>query len=224
MVSVTFAQQCYELLKSSILEGRYLPGQKLCVNALSKDFKIGPTPIREALSRLSETGLIDSLENRGFRVAEVTEEKIKDLYHTFAQIEILALEQSLEQGDDLWASSIVAALYALSLVENTKKFTPEIYSQWAERNAHFHSCLISACQSPHLNKIRNGLYIQFDYYLRLAFINHPKEISLNHEEHQNIAKAVLKRDKVVACTLLKKHIFSGMALVIKNNSIYMRKS
>ncbi len=69
MLDKTFSQQAFELLKDAICNGRFLPGEKLKVTHLSKLFQIGPTPIREALSRLCESGLVVSLDNRGFKVS-----------------------------------------------------------------------------------------------------------------------------------------------------------
>jgi GntR family carbon starvation induced transcriptional regulator len=217
----TLAHQCFEHIREKIINGVYLPGKKLAVVALAKEIEVGPTPVREALSRLTQTGLVEVIENQGFRVSSLSEAELRDLYQTFFQIESLALAQAIDRGDDEWASQVVAALYQLALVEDAP-LTLERYPVWAERNARFHAALVSGCASPCLIHIRNQLFVQFDRYFRLAFHLDPAPIAIDHNDHKVLAETVLKRDKEKMTCLLNAQVQQGLSEMIstlKQNKI-----
>lgn len=116
----TLTTQCYEDIKHDILEGILAPGEKLTIEKLKNKYAVGHTPLREALSRLIDSHLVEMVENKGFYVTTLSESKVRDIYRTFNQIETLAVKQSIELGDDAWEGSIVAALHQLSLIEKKK--------------------------------------------------------------------------------------------------------
>lgn len=209
----TLAHQCYEQIEECIINGTFAPGKKLKVDELKKQLVAGHSPIREALSRLTTSGLVQAEENKGFRVAYISESDVNDVYQTFFDIEMLALKQALEKGDDAWESSIVAALHCLALVET--KQGPIEYKTWAKRNYDFHVALISACKSPLLLHIRENVYRRFDRYCRIAFYTAHQDLTPNHEEHKKLAQAVLERNLDVVQKIMKHHIFGAQKDVIE---------
>ncbi len=56
--------------------GRLAPGAKLKIELLQERYQVGATPLREALSLLCATGLVERIEQRGFRVARVGAEEL----------------------------------------------------------------------------------------------------------------------------------------------------
>lgn len=213
----TLAQQCYEHLKYEIIENILKPGQKLKVVPIKERFNIGQSPVREALSRLVACGLVDVEDNKGFRVATISEADIRDIYITFTNIENMALSLAIDHGDEAWEASIIGNLHKLSLIENKKGF--DSYAEWAERNYNFHVSLIAGCNSPTLMKIRQNLYMKFDRYCRIAYQLNKHELSLNNQEHTKIVEAVLKRDKKTTLDLMTYHINGPLEDVIKNFKI-----
>ena len=205
--------KCYDKIQDLIVEGAFVPGQKLKIQELKERFNVGQSPIREALSRLINSGLVEAFENKGFRVAQISEEEILDIYRTYTQIELLALKQAMELGDDAWEASIVAALHHLSLAE-TKSATID-YATWSERNYAFHVALISGCLSPLLMQIRADIYRRFDRYCQLAFRQTKNRLDANHEEHKQIAEAVLKRDLKTVTGLITQHINGSFYEVVQ---------
>jgi GntR family transcriptional regulator, carbon starvation induced regulator len=217
----TLAQQCFEQLQDDIIHGILKPGEKLKVGPITQRFSIGQSPVREALSRLASFGLVDVETNKGFRVSAISEADIRDTYNTFTQIENMALAMAIEKGDDSWESSIVAALHTLGRIET--QVTAHPYTMWAERNYNFHVALIAACNSPTLLKIRQYVYIKFDRYCKIAYQLSSHPLSLNHEEHTQLAQTVLARDTKRAQALMTYHINGAIETVIdtvkKNNLI-----
>lgn len=207
----TLAQQCYERIRDEIVEGVLKPGEKLKVSYFKERFGVGQSPVREALSRLVASGLVDVEDNKGFRVAAVCEADIRDIYDAFARIESMLIGLAIERGDDAWQGAIVAAQYRLALIE--AQGIDSSMSVWIERNYELHRALIAGCNSPALLALRDLLYIKFDRYCRMAYqLNHV--LWDNHTEHTALVEAVLARDANRACKLIVDHIYGGLEGII----------
>ncbi|KAF3361907.1 putative HTH-type transcriptional regulator BphR [Chlamydiales bacterium STE3] len=209
----TLANYCYHRLKEAIIKGHFAPGQKLRIAELKSYLDVGPTPIREALSRLTSSGLVDMEANRGFFVKKVSEAEVRDIYATFNKIELLALNESIELGDISWEADILGSLHKLSVIEKTP--SPIDSASWLLLNYQFHYSLIAACDSPCLLKIREGIYQLFDRYCHLSLFTNENALLLNHKDHCEIAQAVIGRDKAKACELTTLHLENSLEQVIE---------
>ncbi len=82
-------EQVYRAIKAELLEGRYLPGQRLESRILSERHASSSTPVRMALSHLAGERIVEVHANDGFHVPMVTEKSVHDLYlATKLQLEI----------------------------------------------------------------------------------------------------------------------------------------
>ena len=201
-----------------IIQGICKPGEKLKIEPIKNRFGIGQSPVREALSRLAAFGLVEVEDNKGFRVAPISEEDIRDTYAVFTEIETLALAWAMEHGDEEWETNIVAQLYRLSTVELST--SPVSLSLWIERNYDFHVALISGCKSATLLEMRRHLYMKFDRYCQMAYGLTSYSAHNNHDAHQLLAEVVLQRDVVRAKALMVKHINGPLEDVIKEFKVH----
>ena len=209
----SLALQCYEQLRQEIVQGILLPGEKLKVMPIAKRFGIGQSPVREALSKLSAFGLVVVEENKGFRVALVSEFDIRDTYKVFTAVEITALQWAMKCGDVQWQANIVAQLHKLSIIENSKKIVPQ--SVWAAANYDFHLALIAGCNSPTLLEVRQQIYMKFDRYCQMSYQLSQQMNHNNYACHQELADAVLQRDVSRAKKLMIGHINNPLEFVIQ---------
>lgn len=194
-----------EWLRDDIIYGRLAPGTKLKIEALQKRYDMGSTPLREALSLLSATGLVERIDNRGFRVASVSAEDYAEILWTRCFIEERALREAILYGDRTWEEQIVLAQYhLLRASELANPDEPASIENWEKRHAEFHAALISACRSKFLLRFCAQLYDagnRYRYIARLA----PGARAGSYEEHKRLADAVLKRDADVAVAVLVEH-------------------
>src|SRR3546814_369960 len=100
----TLAEAAFIELRRQLLSGALQPGEPLRLERLKQDLKIGFTPLREALMRLSSEGLVLAEEQRGFRVAPATLADLEDIMTSRAEIEALALQRAIRLGGDDWRS------------------------------------------------------------------------------------------------------------------------
>jgi len=88
-------ERVYRLLWDRILDRRLHPGEKLSDVRLSDELGVSRTPVREALNRLVQDGIIKSEPNRGFYVASFSAKDIEEIYDLRA-----ALESAASLDDD----------------------------------------------------------------------------------------------------------------------------
>lgn len=199
----TLTAQAYRQLRDDIIHGRLEPGTKLRIEPLRKQYGVGATPLREALSRLSADGFVTIEGQRGFKVADVTPEDLEDVTNLRVVLESQALTQSIKKGDDSWEARVVAAFHRLSKIEESdgERDIPE----WEERNSAFHDALTSACHSKWLRRFYTTLYDQHKRYRNLARSDTHGTRNL-HAEHKAIYQAALDRDIEAACKANEFHI------------------
>src|SRR5215218_9013205 len=98
----TLARQVAGVLRRDILEGALLPGSRLRIEGLRARYRVGASPLREALSQLVAEGLVLRVDQRGFRVASAEPETLRDLIETRCLVETAALRAAIARGDAAW--------------------------------------------------------------------------------------------------------------------------
>jgi DNA-binding GntR family transcriptional regulator len=96
LTSTSLSEQVYLSLKKQIVRGSLLPGHRLLVLEIAKSYDISQAPVREALERLKQEGLIVGKANKGSVVSEITHHEIRDIYELRQLIEGYALRQTMK--------------------------------------------------------------------------------------------------------------------------------
>jgi len=203
----TLAEAAYTALRRDILHGKLEPGMKLRAEALKERYAVSSSTLREALTRLVGDGLVISEGQRGFRVESMSVEDLADLTATRKLVEVEALRQAIELGDETWEAGVVAAFHRLSRVEERLALEPAetLSEQWEARNREFHEALLAGCPSRWLHFMHRVLYQQAERYRLISLKTRtiPRDV---HAEHREIKEAALARDTERACAALGEHI------------------
>ncbi len=215
----TLASLVYERLMEDILKGKLAPGLKLRLQVLKKDYDVGNSPLREALNRLSENGMVIREENKGFRVAPTSIEELEELIRTRCWLEEIALRKSIKNGNDHWEERVVLAFHRLSKVSTTNSDSNFYLSrEWEERHREFHLAILSACNSAILLGYCAQLHEKTLRYRNLgAVVKYRERHEL--EEHRALRAAILDRNADRAVELLNKHYRITAEIVISSGSI-----
>lgn len=215
----TLASAVYDRLLEDILNGTLEPGLKLRLQVMKKQYEVGNSPLREALNRLSENGMVVREENKGFRVAPASEEELKELIRTRCWLEEIALRESIANGDDTWEETVVLAFHRLTrLSPKTKGDTIVKTREWKIRHREYHVALLSACRSSILLGYCTQLHEKTLRYRNLGAMTEHRD---RHElkEHRAIQDAVLNRNADQAVKLLKAHFQITGEIVLASGSI-----
>lgn len=197
----------YEILKSELLDGVFQPGEKLKVDQICSRCQASPGAVREALSRLTSDGLVESIPQRGFTVAPISAEDLIDLTAVRIEIETKCLRRAIEIGNLAWEGQIQDAWHQLKHTPLLKHDNGEatLNPAWTAAHSAFHDALIAACDSNWWLKLREQLFEQAERYRRMLISYAEVNRDVN-SEHEAIVTATIGRDKKLACDLLAKHL------------------
>lgn len=204
--SPPLVEQAFQRLRRDVLVGTFSAGSKLKVEELQLAYGYSSSPLREALSRLSQEGLVRADERRGFRVAPLLPDDLRDITRMRLNLDVQALRESIELGSDSWEAAIVAAFYRLEKVESRLPDGPVILDdEWSGLHRDFHASLLAACPSPRQRAWSTSLFDQSERYRRFA-ARFRKTARRKSNEHKKLMDATLRRDPETACALLSEHI------------------
>ena len=145
---------------------------------------------------------------RGFEVAPVSPENLKDVSALRQLLECYALELSFAAGDMDWEGRVVAAHHKLHQLELRMMTGDRTATEdWKRYDWEFHQALISACGSQELMDTHAGI---FDKYLRYQMISLTFRGEIAAEEHRQLLELALKRDAATAQDVLRRHVRAGV--------------
>lgn len=201
----TRASAVYEQLRSDITRGILAPESKLRVAAMCERYKVGASPLREALSRLSAEGLVAKNDQRGFSVSPIQWDQLYTLTKTRLQLESLALRESIECRDQAWEEHLVLLIHKLGRVPRSLSKT--IYQpnpEWEDLHRAFHRGLLSRCTSSWLLSFCDTLADEAYRYRQLA-AGRVFSSRNEHAEHLALFEAAIHGRVDEALELLRQH-------------------
>ncbi|MCX7891979.1 MAG: FCD domain-containing protein [Burkholderiales bacterium] len=215
----TIADALDSELRAAILRGEIPPGAKLNLEDLRSRFGVSLSPLREALSRLAAEGLVLAERQRGYRLPEVSGERLAEVITLRCQLEPFALTESIRRGDDAWEERLVAVFHRLSKLERAEGRSGRApgdarVEDWERAHREFHEALIAACGMPVLLQFCAVLNDFSDRYRRLFLARNPLDRNVLGE-HRAILDAALARKAGEAAALLRQHVERTGANVLR---------
>lgn len=192
-------QRAYHTLRKMIVTGALQPGEKLKIDGLRKRLDTGASPIREALSLLTSDYLVERIDQRGFRTADVSAENFDEILTLRCTLEDLALRESLAAATEAWEEDVVLAHHRMKRAKAAQDPDYETFHK------SFHMALLSNARSPILLKFCSQLYdlnIRYRYLAGSALSYGRRDVG---DEHAGILAAVVARDVEAASTRLLDH-------------------
>ena len=217
----TLTEQLEEALRADILDGVFPPGRRLRASEMSLRYGVSATPLREAFQRLAVENLVELDPRFGATVARISESDLRDIYEMLSIFGCMALERSIERGDDAWSEEVRARFDRMSdsirdqeenagLDDETRR---RLASESADAHWNFHSALYQACGSPWLIRFVATLHGHSERYRRLAMQTPGLRRDSRHE-HEAIMVAALARDPDAAVTALREHLGLSVKLLL----------
>ena len=197
-------EQVYFTLEDEILSGKLKRGDTLTENALSVRLGVSRTPLRGALHRLAEEGLIDISPNKGAIVVGIGREDLIDIYKIRMRLEGLASAEaarkmSEEDKANMRESVELAEFY----------ITKRDYEHLKELDSEFHSIIYNACGNRPLCKILSDLHRNIRIY-RKRSLKVEDRLEKSILEHKEILAAIERGDADEADRLTASHIEAAL--------------
>ncbi|KHN57765.1 GntR family transcriptional regulator [Dickeya fangzhongdai] len=190
----------FDTLLAAIERGELLPGERLQETRLAKQFGLSRTPIREALHRLEMLGLVEPGPQRGLMIAQISYERLRQLFAVREGLERLAMELAVA----------FASEEEIALLQDMVRVERDIVDSKAlhDHNRLFHRQIYRATHNPYLNEMLDNLRIHLSL-LRGTTYELPERVEEAKREHQIIVDALVRRDKEAAQEAACQHIRNG---------------
>ena len=186
----------YALLRKTIIEGHLPPGQLLREVSLAKSINVSRTPVREALGRLEQDGLVVRNE-RGIVVRERSPDEILDLY----QVRIL-LEQSAASYAAMRRTT--ADLLALRRFVSSRLGDAASTEDVVRRNRDFHHAVWRASHNSASIDLLERLDLHLARYPATT-LEYPGRKDSAQKEHEELFAAIEASDPVAAADVARRH-------------------
>lgn len=201
----TLANDVLYRLREDIISCILKPGEKLRFEGMRAIYGVSYSTLREALSRLSSEGLVQSEGQRGFYVAPISEADLLDITDARVVLERECIARSLQRGTADWKSGAIAAFHKLDRLEDSMGDNLRTTPEWEKLHMGFHDALVAAAESPTLQELRHLLFERARRYRRISALVR-KSPRVKSDEHRVIMEAVLGGDVRTAQDMSEKHI------------------
>ena len=197
-------EQVFISLEEEILTGKLKKGDTLAEIALSKRLGVSRTPLRAALHRLAEEGLIEIAPNRGAVVIGVGKEELVDIYKIRMRLEGLASREAAMRISDTDKKKLRDSV-ELSEFYIGKQDTEHL----KELDSEFHNIIYRASGNRLLCKTLSELHRNIKVYRKLS-LTVPERLEKSVKEHREILNAIEAGDADTADELTRQHIEAAL--------------
>ncbi len=198
------AESVYEQIFDAIVRGSIVPGTKLIQETLATELAVSRTPVREALLRLEQEGILEFVPRRGFFVRDISETEVNDLYEVRTAIEGFAARVVAETGDP-------RALKRLEeIIRSQSETQPASVVDAFRANERVHRGVVEATANPVLLELFDSVWTR-SIGLRMYAHAFSSEKYVQHvvDEHVPLLDALLAGDGERAEREMVTHIQAG---------------
>ncbi len=175
-------------LREGILNGKYLPGEKMTESKICKEYGVSRTPVREAFKQLELEGLLDYIPNRGAFVHGFSDQDIADIYELRKGFEVIAIGWAIER---ITPEELKLLQESYDLMEfYTIKTDAE---KMIQVNTNFHETIYKATHSRFLEQMLSS-YTSYILKTRQAAIQVENKMTTVLAEHKRILDAFYSND------------------------------
>lgn len=192
--------RAYQDIKQGILANRYPPLLQLLEQELAEALGMSRTPVREALIRLENEGLVEIIPRRGVRIVPLSPDDMKEIYQVLTGLEVTAVGLLAERR---LAKAELAALEDSAAAMDAALAADDL-DAWAEADDRFHRGLLDGCGNRRLAGMAFTLWDQVRRARAVTLRLRPKP-SRSTKEHRAVLRAIRRGDVEAARELHRRH-------------------
>lgn len=198
-------EKVYDAILGWIMEGVLRPGEKMSDASLAEHLGVSRTPVREALRRLEDKGLVETAANRWTRVAPISLEEAGMIYPILWSLENLALEEAI---NGLTETDLAAMKEANARLEQALAADDPVAASQADVD--FHNVIFARSGNPHLISLVEDLKIRHRR-LEVHYFQGSGHALESVTEHTRLIEALSARNVDRARELVKRNWLSSLA-------------
>jgi DNA-binding GntR family transcriptional regulator len=202
----TKSDLAYTRVRHLILSGDLAPGAVLPQAALAQTIGISTTPLREALRRLKQEGLVELDAHRDARVRALDAAEARDLLEMRASLDPMAASLAAQRRTEADLAAVRSALDGLEAL-STQPSAAQL-----ESHHRFHAAIHRASHNVLLAQTLDGLWVKSDRYRRhgLEGGRSDEERDARATEHRLLFEAVRDGDAQTAADLMRRHVQTSL--------------
>lgn len=201
--------EAYNIVKDQIVTLKILPGQLLMVQQLSKEYGISRTPVREALVRLKEEGLVTAADGRKFQVSYITWKLIKDIYRARQTVEVSSVANAAAHYCDELGNGLTEVSERMK-----KSYEQGQYSDYFEADNGFHEMLLEYLDNEVISNWMGKISDQ-QQRIRYATMGISTSMQISFNEHMAMIKAIREGDVEAAKKGMEEHLERALRDILK---------
>lgn len=189
----------YGKIRTDILTCALAPGARVFENDLAERYGVSKSPVRDALLRLQEQGLVEVLPRKGYLIRPISIADAKDLY----EMRLLLEKSCIRRACELATDEDLASLDRFRSADNDDGL-----AEWVGYNREFHRAVAACSGNARMAKISEEIIDQFDRLTFMGVSNLRADMVADKlvEEHCEIIDAIQARDRSAATGLVTRHI------------------
>ena len=189
-----------EAIEEKIAVGVYPPRMRLDEAVLLAEFGVSRTPLREALIQLAAQGLIELRPRRGAVVAEVSPQRLVEMFEVMAELEAMCGRLAARRMTAADQMQLIAAHNACEAAAKSQNADDYYYA-----NEKFHFAIYAASHNSYLEEHVRQLHRKTRVYRRLQ-LRVRDRIGNSFSEHDGVVQAILAGDSELTAERLRKHV------------------
>jgi DNA-binding GntR family transcriptional regulator len=202
-VNTVLKDRVYDALKTAITSMDIYADEdtpKLDERRLAEELGVSRTPIREALSRLEQEGLVQNIPRRGAFVVRKTKKEILEMICVWSALEGLAARLATVRASD----EELAGLRTMFATFKDSEGASAHIDEYSERNILFHQAIIRLSKCDLLVEIAEGLFIHI-HSIRSRTIRERQRVTSSIIDHMHIIEALEQRDADLSERYVREH-------------------
>jgi DNA-binding GntR family transcriptional regulator len=203
LLSTSLVDRLTDQLKEMIMTGELAPDAPVNINAIAKQAAVSLVPVREALARLSASGLLQFKPNRGYRVSpRLTPDGREALFEARELLELAAAPLAVENRNPEQMTELTSLNQAMRKLSAKPRTMPQNFFRLNDK---FHRTYVSTSANPYL--VRFFDVLSFDLFMARE-VTTPVDIKRLTAEHETIIKSLKDRNLDLLSKSLRNHIRS----------------
>ncbi|WP_303322115.1 GntR family transcriptional regulator [Cloacibacillus evryensis] len=205
----TLSELAYESIKAQILSCKIRPGERINIDQYSENLGVSTTPVREALSKLQQEGLVQYIPRTGWKISRISKQEFRKLQEVKSLLEITLAERALPfiKPNDI-PQMILLNNEMRELFKPCAGGKPDL-ERLLEANDRFHMYIFKFYDNDIMIEILQQTWNNLRY-ARLIWISSEEFLNNFYEEHNEIIAAIKDRNGAALRQSVEKHLRCGL--------------
>lgn len=209
--NIELQDKAYLFLKKQILNNQLSFDEIYSASKMATDIEVSRTPMRDAVQRLAQEGLLEIVPNKGFRLVKISKEDILEAQEVRASIETFSILKRMINIKSKDSKDLLLDLEKCLKKQDQyrKRKDPDAF---AEEDLYFHQRIVESSNNKAFIQMFKKYVTQIRRLSIHAFKARPDRLDNTYQEHLNILQAMKSEDLSLAMKVCLAHINATLTI------------